>query len=191
MRKNIFIYGTLKRGEPNHWLIKKLRKHVTFLSEGSSKELYPLVTDPKTSNVPILIDCRGEGQNVQGQVYVADEKGEKVLDKFERLDDVGEYKRINIEIILANKFLKKSEQLLICECYAYNGTEEEIDRLKALPRLKEYSAKDTAYEGSEEDIKLGSELISRIIGLQFGDRAISSRREFTDDSSDRQQSSDT
>ena len=34
---NIFVYGTLKRGEPNHWLIKRLRRHVRFLSVGTTK----------------------------------------------------------------------------------------------------------------------------------------------------------
>jgi len=39
---NIFIYGTLKKGEPNHWLIKKLRNHARFLSQAQTKEKLPL-----------------------------------------------------------------------------------------------------------------------------------------------------
>ena len=34
---NLFIYGTLKTGEPNHWLIKKLRNHARFLSVARTK----------------------------------------------------------------------------------------------------------------------------------------------------------
>ena len=34
---NIFVYGTLKKGEPNHWLIKKLRNHARFLSVAQTK----------------------------------------------------------------------------------------------------------------------------------------------------------
>ena len=64
---NIFIYGTLKKGEPNHWLIKKLRNHARFLSQAQTKEKLPLgiglvfttVEDQDRLQTPILRACNG------------------------------------------------------------------------------------------------------------------------------------
>ena len=39
---NIFVYGTLKKGEPNHWLIKKLKNHARFLSLAKTRDKLPL-----------------------------------------------------------------------------------------------------------------------------------------------------
>ena len=97
---NIFVYGTLKRGEPNHWLIKKLANHARFLSVAETRDKLPLVIESE-SNAPVLLNRPGEGLNqIEGQVYAVNEPGIAVLDRFCR-----KLERTKVHVVLLNKFL--------------------------------------------------------------------------------------
>ena len=65
--------------------------------------------DSENSNVPILLDVPGEGKVVQGQVYAIDEKGIEILDLFEENHEIGAYRRVKVDIVLNNKFLRSHE----------------------------------------------------------------------------------
>ena len=102
MSQKLFIYGTLKSGEPNRWLIDYLLrfKHIQEAPRPArTEDAFPLVTDPQTDHVPILVDRRGQGERVEGEIVEVSEKGALVLDEFEGLDQEGEYKRINIDVV--------------------------------------------------------------------------------------------
>jgi len=56
----IFIYGTLKRGQPNHYVLEKFGNHI-FFGTGCTELRYPLIID-RDSNLPFLLDSPGKGQ---------------------------------------------------------------------------------------------------------------------------------
>jgi len=56
----IFIYGTLKRGQPNHYVLEEFGNH-SFFSAGCTELRYPLIID-RRSNLPFLLDAPGKGQ---------------------------------------------------------------------------------------------------------------------------------
>ncbi|XP_075165105.1 putative gamma-glutamylcyclotransferase CG2811 isoform X2 [Haematobia irritans] len=70
----VFVYGTLKRNEPNHhWLTRQENGYARFVAEGSTNEKFPLVVGTRY-NIPFLLDKRGLGNNIQGEIYEVDEK---------------------------------------------------------------------------------------------------------------------
>ena len=59
----VFVYGTLKRGLPNHRLLQNVKNDevANFLSNSRSIERYPLViTTP--AFIPFLLDFAGQGE---------------------------------------------------------------------------------------------------------------------------------
>ena len=69
----VFVYGTLKKGEPNHhWLTTPQNGHHEFLGAARMVKCYPLVIASRY-NVPYLLDIQEEeGQGVEGEVYRVD-----------------------------------------------------------------------------------------------------------------------
>ena len=58
----IFVYGTLKRGQPNYHLLTDLSKGVAkWLGAAKLEKKYPLVVASQF-NVPFLLDKEGEGK---------------------------------------------------------------------------------------------------------------------------------
>jgi gamma-glutamylaminecyclotransferase len=57
----VFVYGTLKRGEPNHhWMTDTSKGYSRFLGVGRTVKKYPLVIATKY-NIPFILDCPGHG----------------------------------------------------------------------------------------------------------------------------------
>jgi len=57
----VFVYGTLKRGEPNHhWMTDTSKGFSRFLGVGRTVKKYPLVIATKY-NIPFILDCPGHG----------------------------------------------------------------------------------------------------------------------------------
>lgn len=58
----IFVYGTLKKGEPNNYLLNdKTRGSAKFLGKAKLIDKYPLVVGT-TANVPLLLPEKGAGK---------------------------------------------------------------------------------------------------------------------------------
>lgn len=56
----VFVYGTLKRREPNHhWLTNESNGIAKFVSTGQTTQSYPLIIATKY-NIPFLLDCPGK-----------------------------------------------------------------------------------------------------------------------------------
>ncbi len=61
--RKIFVYGTLKRGQPNYFRLQDSAKYgaSNFLGEAKLMKSYPMVIASKY-NVPALLDKEGMGK---------------------------------------------------------------------------------------------------------------------------------
>lgn len=58
----VFVYGTLKYGEPNHnWFSKQKDAYYKFICNAKTEEKYPLVIATKY-NIPFLLYSPGKKQ---------------------------------------------------------------------------------------------------------------------------------
>ncbi|XP_015609380.1 putative gamma-glutamylcyclotransferase CG2811 isoform X2 [Cephus cinctus] len=79
----VFVYGTLKRGEPNHGLIQNAEfGYAKFLGIGRTIKKYPLVIATKY-NIPFLLKKPGIGNQILGEIYDVDTKMLTKLDELE------------------------------------------------------------------------------------------------------------
>lgn len=107
----VFVYGTLKQGEPNHyWLKEENVGKSVFISKGHLLKNYPLVIASRY-NIPYLLDCPGKGHNVIGEVYKVNESMLQHLDVLE--DYPKHYTRCQESVRLLNE---PSETL---QCWVY------------------------------------------------------------------------
>ncbi len=91
MPYKLFVYGTLKRGLSNHHYLQKAK----FLSKATTLEPYPLIAPKKT--YPYLVDKRGVGKRVKGELYEVDIVTLKRIDRLEEAPSY--YKRAFIEVV--------------------------------------------------------------------------------------------
>lgn len=96
----VFVYGTLKSGEPNHFVITDVSNgSAQLLSPGVTIGKYPLVTATRY-NIPFLLNLPGEGHRISGEIYVVDDIKLKQLDILE--DYPRFYDRIKIDVTTPN-----------------------------------------------------------------------------------------
>ena len=58
----VFIYGTLKRGQPNNFLINAVSNgRAIFITEGKTEKKYPLIIASQC-NRPYLLPIEGKGE---------------------------------------------------------------------------------------------------------------------------------
>ena len=88
---NIFVYGTLKRGFYNNDLLKSS----LFIADAITKEKYPMVN--VESFFPYLINDKGHGTHVKGELFKTDVKTLENIDELEGYPDL--YTREFITII--------------------------------------------------------------------------------------------
>lgn len=89
----VFVYGTLKRGFPNHHYMADCR----FLSEGRTVERFPLVVGGDWFS-PYLLPEAGEGHCVNGEVWEVPEAVMPALDALESVHLPNGYRRREIAI---------------------------------------------------------------------------------------------
>jgi len=89
----VFVYGTLKRGFPNHPLLES----ATWLGRARTTESWPLVIAGRWF-VPCLLEQPGKGHRVRGEVYAVDTPTLAALDELEGVGEPDGYDRKAIEV---------------------------------------------------------------------------------------------
>lgn len=79
----IFVYGTLKVGEPNaHLMTDSTLGKAILVGKATTVRKFPLLIASRY-NVPYLLHKPGTGHRIHGEVYDVDDKLLEFLDKFE------------------------------------------------------------------------------------------------------------
>ncbi|UYV60833.1 GGACT [Cordylochernes scorpioides] len=78
----VFVYGTLKSGEPNHDLIKSSSTGARLVGRAKTCHRWPLIIASRY-NIPYLLHCRDKGEHVLGEVYEVDDDMLAKLDELE------------------------------------------------------------------------------------------------------------
>lgn len=90
----VFVYGTLKRGFPNH---ATGMKSTTFVGGfRTCGRLALVLTGPWYS--PVMIDEPGVGHRVAGEVFAVDDAGLEALDRLVGTYSPAGYRRIDVEV---------------------------------------------------------------------------------------------
>ncbi|KAF2885387.1 hypothetical protein ILUMI_20785 [Ignelater luminosus] len=84
----VFVYGTLKKQEPNHhWFSKDNIGYHKFICDAETIQKYPLIIGTRY-NIPFLLYSPGVGSHVKGEVYEVDDR---VLSNLDILEDHPNY----------------------------------------------------------------------------------------------------
>ncbi|KAG5666712.1 hypothetical protein PVAND_014727 [Polypedilum vanderplanki] len=136
----VFVYGTLKRGQPNHYLMTdKSNGYSKFITIGETIVSFPLVVATRY-NIPFLLNRPGMGNQISGEIFEVDEKMFAVLDK---LEDYPSWYDREIQEINANG------EKIPCWIYTLKIFPE---KMLQLPYLRSYeNTKDKQYIESYND----------------------------------------
>ncbi|XP_067298329.1 gamma-glutamylaminecyclotransferase C-like isoform X2 [Pseudorasbora parva] len=94
----VFVYGTLKKGQPNHFrMLDAAKGRAEFVAQARTVERYPLVIATKY-NIPFLLNVPGTGQRVYGEIYSVDQKMLKFLDEFEMTPKMYQRTTVQLEV---------------------------------------------------------------------------------------------
>ncbi|XP_034614100.1 gamma-glutamylaminecyclotransferase [Trachemys scripta elegans] len=122
----VFVYGTLKKGQPNYQhMINGTHGRTKFQGRGRTVEKYPLVIAGKY-NIPFLLNIPGTGHHVTGEIYSVDDQMLQFLDEFEGCPDM--YQRTPARIVVVEWEGKSSAPEerpavnSIMECFVYSTT---------------------------------------------------------------------
>lgn len=131
-----FVYGTLKQGFSNHWLIEDVvgAGHAQFLGVAKTKERYPLVCGP--FQVPFLLNMPNSGLQVKGELYAVDQSALQLLDELEGVSK-GHYERR--PLVLTG--LQPGSHEILAEAYFAFPTLQQ--GLSSAPHIHAYTKKET------------------------------------------------
>jgi gamma-glutamylaminecyclotransferase len=99
MKHRIFVYGTLKKGFPNH---ARYMASAEKLGNFRTADHYPLALIGQRY-VPCMINAPGAGKQVEGELYAVDDDCLKGLDVLERVKEPDGYRRLKIQVRSAAK----------------------------------------------------------------------------------------
>ena len=94
MRRLVFVYGTLKKGFPNH---NNYMESAKRLGKYQTVEKYPLVLCG-ARYVPCMINSPGKGHHVEGELYEVDDECLNRIDALEGIQDSDGYRRTVIRV---------------------------------------------------------------------------------------------
>uniref|UniRef100_A0A1I8NIG1 Gamma-glutamylcyclotransferase family protein n=1 Tax=Musca domestica TaxID=7370 RepID=A0A1I8NIG1_MUSDO len=142
----VFVYGTLKRGEPNHhWLTKAENGYARFIAAGQTDEKFPLVVGTRY-NIPFLLDHPGVGHNIQGEIYEVDKS---MFANLDILEDYPNYYDREIQKITTTE----SRETVPCWIYLIRKFPEKLLEKEHLTSYHNTSAKPYR-ERSERDVNI-------------------------------------
>eukprot|EP00058_Branchiostoma_floridae_P006612 XP_002592100.1 hypothetical protein BRAFLDRAFT_84969 [Branchiostoma floridae] len=132
----VFVYGTLKRGQPNyHYMVNGMAK---FVGKGRTVDRLPLVVASKY-NIPFLLDLRGQGEHVEGEIYDVDQKMADFLDDFESHPTLYQNTPIPVEQLTNEEDQDLGDGKVTHQCSAYL-LKQFKPYLAQLPCLSNYSS---------------------------------------------------
>ena len=105
----VFVYGTLKRGWPNHPLLR----HCLFEGAFVTCERYPLVI-AGTHYTPFLLWCCQRGKHVRGEVYRVDDDELAMLDVLENVGENYRRERILVRHVHDHNFMVETFAYFKC-----------------------------------------------------------------------------
>ena len=108
MKHRLFVYGTLKKGFPNHDIYMETAKE---LGKYQTIEKYPLVLCGERY-VPCLIYSPGDGHQVEGELYEVDDECLNRLDALERIQESDGYRRFVIRVSSSERINQDFKQAL-------------------------------------------------------------------------------
>jgi HAD superfamily hydrolase (TIGR01509 family) len=94
MTHRVFVFGTLKEGFPNFAVNKGARVPGRYRTH----ERFPLYLVGER-HVPWMLDARGEGEPVAGELYDVDEAALAAMDRLERVAEPDGYRRVAITVV--------------------------------------------------------------------------------------------
>jgi gamma-glutamylaminecyclotransferase len=94
MKHRVFVYGTLKKGFPNH---DRYMASAEKLGNYQTDDNYPLVLIGERY-VPCMINAPGAGKQVEGELYAVTDDCLKRLDVLERVNKADGYRRLKIHV---------------------------------------------------------------------------------------------
>lgn len=109
-RHLVFVYGTLKRGFPNH---ARHMARATLVGVFRTRERYRLVLNGERFS-PCLMAGAGQGHHVAGEVYAVDAEALTQMDRLERIHRPDGYRRHRIDVVPVEGPPTES-----CEVFAY------------------------------------------------------------------------
>lgn len=107
----VFVYGTLKTSFPN-----AATNRGRLIATATTLDPWPLYLVSERS-VPWLIDRKGEGVRITGELYEVDADALSAMDRLERIDAPDGYRRRTIAVSVdgatreARVYLKEPDQL--------------------------------------------------------------------------------
>ncbi|XP_072478140.1 gamma-glutamylaminecyclotransferase isoform X1 [Notamacropus eugenii] len=122
--ERVFVYGTLKKGQPNHCFMASCTNGIAeFQGRGRTADLFPLVIGSK-HNIPYLLNVPGKGHHVTGEIYSVDDQMLQFLDEFEGCPDTYQRTPVRIEILEWEGKSSAPEERpavnSIMECFVYS-----------------------------------------------------------------------
>ena len=93
----MFVYGTLKRGFSNHMRVMQKQGcegWYRYKSDATTAASFPLFVDDY--GIPYLLNRRGTGSPVKGELYDVSEEGLQALDELEGYPD--RYTRMQVSV---------------------------------------------------------------------------------------------
>ncbi|XP_060047810.1 gamma-glutamylaminecyclotransferase isoform X2 [Erinaceus europaeus] len=130
----VFVYGTLKSGQPNHGVLRdSAHGQAALRGPGRTRERFPLVI-AGPHNVPFLLRRPGCGHRVRGEVYAVDGALLSFLDDFEDCPHM--YQRTPAAVVLDGD---GGEEGRTVECWLYS-TESFPPEWARLPHLEDYDS---------------------------------------------------
>ncbi|OUS21215.1 gamma-glutamylcyclotransferase ['Osedax' symbiont bacterium Rs2_46_30_T18] len=92
--QQVFVFGTLKQGFPNHNCNSGMRLSGNY----HTLQKYPLYIVGERFSPWLILDP-GKGHQVKGQVFTVDSAGLAKMDKLERTDQADGYRRIELAVV--------------------------------------------------------------------------------------------
>lgn len=140
-----FVYGTLKKGFSNYWLMEEVcaTGHARFLGSAKTKQKFPMVCGPY--QVPFLIDVPSEGHHVRGELYEVDRVA---IDRLDELEGISKGNYVRRPVVLSDLQLQPSvEQEFTCPdllAQAYFAAPSYASRIAEAPHIEAFTEKEMA-----------------------------------------------